>query len=150
MVGYPEVILVRLLLASESEFSWKIAASRVKHRIADRPSPDKSVTGFCWIPIFRHPSAVFSSRIFIYRGYDQPRHPSILQSSFSRPFAALWRRLIVGRDGEHSSEPAPFRRPFLDLCFLSTAGFVEWRSAGSAILPSLAGRGGGDVAPVSR
>src|ERR1035437_3859756 len=97
-----------------------------------------------------HPSAVFSSKIFIRRGYDQPRHPAILQSSFSRPFAAQWRRLIVGRDGERSSEPAPFRRPFLDPCFLSTAGFVEWRSAGSAILPSLAGRGGGDVAPVSR
>ena len=97
-----------------------------------------------------HPSAVFSSRIFICRGYDQPRHLSILQSSFSRPFAAQWRRLIVGRDGEHSSEHVPFLRRFLDPCFSSTAGFVEWRSAGSAILPSLAGRGGGDAAPVSR
>src|ERR1039457_777441 len=56
-----------------------------------------SVTGFCWIPIFRHPSAVFSSRIFIYRGYDQPRHLSILQSSFSRPFAALFRELNLAR-----------------------------------------------------
>src|ERR1035437_10792081 len=97
-----------------------------------------------------HPSAVFSSKIFIRRGYDQPRHLSILQSSFSRPFAAQWRRLIVGRDGEHSSEPSSFLRRFLDPCFLSTAGFVEWRSAGSAILPALAGRGGVDGEPVSR
>src|ERR1039457_5643784 len=101
-----------------------------------------------WLLLDSHIPA--SERNLQFEDFYLPRHPSILQSSFSRPFAAQWRRLIVGRDGEHSSEPAPFRRPFLDPCFLSTAGFVEWRSAGSAILPSLAGRGGGDAAPVSR
>jgi hypothetical protein len=58
-----------------------------------RPSSPTSRESSCRTS---YPSAVFSSRIFICRGYDQPRHLSILQSSFSRPFAAQWRRLIVG------------------------------------------------------
>jgi hypothetical protein len=41
MVGTPQVILRRHLLAGESEYSWEISASSVKHRIADRPSPEK-------------------------------------------------------------------------------------------------------------
>jgi hypothetical protein len=42
IVGYPEVISERHLLAGESDFSWEIPASHVKLRIAVRPSPVKS------------------------------------------------------------------------------------------------------------
>ena len=42
MVGYLEVISKRHLLTGESDFSWEVPASRVKLRIAVRPSPDES------------------------------------------------------------------------------------------------------------
>jgi len=42
IAGKQEVILGRHLFAGESEFHQKIQASRLKHRIADRPNPDKS------------------------------------------------------------------------------------------------------------
>jgi hypothetical protein len=42
MVTYPEVILGLELPAGEPEICCEISASPVKHRIAGRPSPDKS------------------------------------------------------------------------------------------------------------
>jgi hypothetical protein len=42
LVAYSMVILGRHLHAGESEYSWTISELRVKHRIADQPSPVKS------------------------------------------------------------------------------------------------------------
>ncbi len=42
IVAYSEVILGRDLLAGEFEICWEIPATLLKHRIAGRPSPEKS------------------------------------------------------------------------------------------------------------
>jgi len=42
VIGYPEIILGRDLPAGESESRLEIPASLLKHRIPNRPSPEKS------------------------------------------------------------------------------------------------------------
>jgi hypothetical protein len=64
MVGYPEVILGRYLLAGELEICWAIPASPVSHRIAGRAPHDKTSyrnASFCLMtdstPHFENPAS---------------------------------------------------------------------------------------------
>jgi hypothetical protein len=59
IVGYPEVILGRHFLIGMSDFSWEIPASRVKHRIANRPSPEKPSYRNAWSEASARQKATF-------------------------------------------------------------------------------------------